>query len=174
MDGPLRSTKDAQMLWLFIFVAALMLTCIATTSGNAQVNGKKSPIKLIPRNSSSSKDASSAKPSSPTGRAPTAIDPLSHVCLPASHIRRSNHELYSVFMFEEYQKTSFADFLEQHILKRTNTENTIPPKLRNVGTMDTTTAEVGSPVSPEIGPPGRQLTTPEVSRSDSNPIKEKK
>lgn len=63
--------------------------------------------------------------------------------------------------------------MEQHILKRTNTENTIPPKLRNGGTMDTVTAEVGSPVSPEAGIPGRQLT-PEIIRSDSNPTKEKK
>ncbi|TVY80849.1 putative WD repeat-containing protein, partial [Lachnellula suecica] len=65
------------------------------------------------------------------------------------------------------------DPLSHHILKRTNTEKTIPSRLRHVGTTDTTIDEVGSPVSPEIGTPGRQLT-PEVIRSDSNPLKEKK
>ncbi|KAH8672532.1 WD40-repeat-containing domain protein [Tricladium varicosporioides] len=65
------------------------------------------------------------------------------------------------------------DPLSHHILKRTNTENTIPSKLRNVGTVDNGSGELASPVSPEIGPPGRQLT-PEIIRSDSNPVKEKK
>ncbi|KAF4632062.1 hypothetical protein G7Y89_g6078 [Cudoniella acicularis] len=65
------------------------------------------------------------------------------------------------------------DPLSHHILKRTNTENTIPPKLRHVGTMDSGTGEATSPVSPELGPPGRQLT-PEIIRNDINPTKEKK
>ncbi|TVY29856.1 putative WD repeat-containing protein [Lachnellula hyalina] len=120
-----------------LIVVALTLTCLAATLGNAQPNTKKSPIKLV-RNTGSSKDINGGKSSAAAGRAPTAIDPLSH-----------------------------------HILKRTNTENTIPPKLRNAAAIDSTNVEVGTPSSPEIGTPGRQ-NTPEIIRSDSNPVKEKK
>ncbi|KAF8866779.1 WD40 repeat-like protein [Acephala macrosclerotiorum] len=119
----------------------------ATSSeGNPQSNGKKSPIKLI-RNNTASKDVTvnGAKPSSPPAARPTstAIDPLSH-----------------------------------HILKRTNTENTIPQKLRTSELRtstgpDSPVTELGSPISPDIAPPGRQLT-PEVARSESFPAKEKK
>ena len=61
----------------------------------------------------------------------------------------------------------------QHILKRTNTENTIPSKLRNIGASDAGIAELTSPNSPDTGAAGRQLT-PDITRSDSNLGKEKK
>ncbi|RDL39642.1 WD40 repeat-like protein [Venustampulla echinocandica] len=65
------------------------------------------------------------------------------------------------------------DPLSHHILKRTNTENTIPSRLRNIATVESGNAEATSPVSPDIAAPGRQ-STPEITRSDSNPSKEKK
>jgi WD repeat-containing protein 44 len=86
--GCFRSIKDVQMLWFLLFVVTLTLTCIAAISGNAQSNGKKSPIKLI-RNTPS-KDTNGGKPSAPSGRPPTAIDPLSHVCLPRFSYTSSN------------------------------------------------------------------------------------
>ncbi|KAE8451579.1 hypothetical protein EG329_003652 [Mollisiaceae sp. DMI_Dod_QoI] len=65
------------------------------------------------------------------------------------------------------------DPLSHHILKRTNTENTIPQKLRTATAPPESPSEVGSPISPEIPPPGRQLT-PEAARSETFPTKEKK
>lgn len=120
------------LLLLFLVVFVLTLTRLLG-AGNAQSNGKKSPIKVI-RNTSN-KEPNGVIASPPQARASTAIDPLSH-----------------------------------HILRRTNTENTIPQKLR---TAETSNTEIGSPASPDIALPGRQLT-PEIVRSDSNPLKEKK
>jgi len=74
---------------------------------------------------------------------------------------------------QQARPTTAIDPLSHHILKRTNTENTIPQKLRNAGGPESPNTEVGSPISPELPPPGRQLT-PEINRSDSNPSKEKK
>ncbi|KAG9239063.1 WD40-repeat-containing domain protein [Amylocarpus encephaloides] len=65
------------------------------------------------------------------------------------------------------------DPLSHHILKRTNTESTIPPKLRNITSGENGSTEMASPIGPEVGPPSRQLT-PEINRSDSNLVKEKK
>lgn len=70
-------------------------------------------------------------------------------------------------------RPSAIDPLSIHILKRTNTENTIPQKLRNTAGPTSPNTDAGSPISPEITSPGRQLT-PEIVRSDSNPSKEKK
>ncbi|KAG0648662.1 putative WD repeat-containing [Hyphodiscus hymeniophilus] len=76
--------------------------------------------------------------------------------------------------------TTAIDPLSHHILKRTNTENIIPQKLRNNGVpthsndaVPDSPNHVGGPVSPVSGPPGRQLT-PEIARNDINPNKEKK
>ncbi|RFU26502.1 hypothetical protein B7463_g9844, partial [Scytalidium lignicola] len=78
---------------------------------------------------------------------------------------------------EKVSVSTSIDPLSHHILKRTNTENTIPQKLRNVGLPESPIAEVGSlgsPGSPEAGnSPGRFVPT-EFSRSDSNLAKEKK
>ncbi|CAG8980701.1 hypothetical protein HYALB_00007193 [Hymenoscyphus albidus] len=66
------------------------------------------------------------------------------------------------------------DPLSHYILKRTNTGNTLPLKLRtNSGGLDNGNNDVKGPASPELGPPGRQ-GTPEMLRSDSNLAKEKK
>ncbi|KAG4434459.1 hypothetical protein IFR05_010069 [Cadophora sp. M221] len=74
---------------------------------------------------------------------------------------------------QQGRPTTAIDPLSHHILKRTNTENTIPQKLRNAGGPESPNTEVGSPISPDLPPPGRQFT-PEINRSDSNPSKEKK
>ncbi|KAH9217013.1 WD40-repeat-containing domain protein [Leptodontidium sp. 2 PMI_412] len=74
---------------------------------------------------------------------------------------------------QQARPTTAIDPLSHHILKRTNTENTIPQKLRNAGGPESPITEVGSPISPDLPPPGRQFT-PEINRSDSNPSKEKK
>ncbi|KAL2075746.1 hypothetical protein VTL71DRAFT_689 [Oculimacula yallundae] len=76
---------------------------------------------------------------------------------------------------QQARPTTAIDPLSHHILRRTNTENTIPQKLRNAGGgPESPIPEIGSPISPELpNTPGRQLT-PEINRSDSNPGKEKK
>ncbi|KUJ21898.1 uncharacterized protein LY89DRAFT_704673, partial [Mollisia scopiformis] len=54
----------------------------ATSSeGNAQSNGKKSPIKIIRNNTTTIKEVNGSKPTSPSAavQPSTAIDPLSHV-----------------------------------------------------------------------------------------------
>ncbi|KAF7899931.1 hypothetical protein EAF00_004267 [Botryotinia globosa] len=73
------------------------------------------------------------------------------------------------------QTSTAIDPLSHHILKRTNTENTIPQKLRNAsvsGISGSVLPEVPEPGSPGTGSPGRQMT-PEI-RSDSNLAKDKK
>ncbi|KAF7865241.1 hypothetical protein EAF04_006218 [Stromatinia cepivora] len=69
-------------------------------------------------------------------------------------------------------RPSAIDPLSHHILKRTNTENIIPQKLRNAPTSGSVLPEPPEPGSPDTGSPGRQLT-PE-SRSDSNLAKDRK
>ncbi|QSZ37030.1 hypothetical protein DSL72_009122 [Monilinia vaccinii-corymbosi] len=72
-----------------------------------------------------------------------------------------------------YARPSNAiDPLSHHILKRTNTENTIPQKLRNAPTSGIVLPEITEPRSPDISSPGR-LLAPEM-RSDSNLAKDKK
>ncbi|KAG4031067.1 hypothetical protein MFRU_010g01920 [Monilinia fructicola] len=72
-----------------------------------------------------------------------------------------------------YARPSTAiDPLSHHILKRTNTENTIPQKLRNAPTSGSVLPEIAEPGSPDTSSPGRQLA-PEM-RSDSNLAKDKK
>lgn len=68
--------------------------------------------------------------------------------------------------------SSAIDPLSHHILKRTNTENTVPQKIRNAPTSGNVLPELSEPGSPDTGSPGRQLT-PE-SRSDSNLAKDRK
>jgi hypothetical protein len=62
-----------------LLAIALMLTKVIV-EGNTQLNTKKQPIPLI-RNASP-RDSNGEKPTSPQLRPSTAIDPLSHVCLP--------------------------------------------------------------------------------------------
>ncbi|PBP27424.1 WD repeat domain-containing protein [Diplocarpon rosae] len=114
----------------------------ASSEGNYQTNGKKTPINILIRNIPS-KESNGVNPplqqaaqGAHAARSSTAIDPLSH-----------------------------------HILRRTNTENTIPQKLRNGPESPIT--EVASPTSPDLPSPGRQ-PTPDIHHSDSNPIKDKK
>ena len=78
--------------------------------------------------------------------------------------------LFSSLHLVRISHVAAANDLIQHILKRTNTENIIPQKLRNP---DSPNPDVGGPVSPVLGPPRKQFT-PEIARSDSNPTKEKK
>ncbi|KAH8801615.1 WD40-repeat-containing domain protein [Xylogone sp. PMI_703] len=69
------------------------------------------------------------------------------------------------------------DPLSHHILKRTNTENTIPQKLRNPGLPESPITEVGSlhsPGSPDPGNSPGRFTPNDLYRSDSNLAKEKK
>ncbi len=61
----------------------------------------------------------------------------------------------------------------QHILKRTNTENTIPQKLRNAGGPESPNADGGVPTTIDVASAGRHGVS-EVARSDANPLKEKK
>jgi hypothetical protein len=78
---PSWSAQDGPMPWLVFLALALMLTGV--TLGNAaqsNINPKKPPVKVT-RNPSN-RESNGAKPSSPTARPPTAIDPLSHVRLP--------------------------------------------------------------------------------------------
>ncbi|RDW94867.1 hypothetical protein BP5796_00630 [Coleophoma crateriformis] len=71
--------------------------------------------------------------------------------------------------------TTAIDPLSHHILKRTNTENTIPQRLRTSVLPETPTISVTSPISIEAGAPGLgKHGQPEIIRSDSNPLKEKK
>ncbi|KAH8599662.1 WD40-repeat-containing domain protein [Bisporella sp. PMI_857] len=70
------------------------------------------------------------------------------------------------------QSSTAIDPLSHHILKRTNTESIIPQKLRNAGLPDSPKLENVS--TPEVaGPPSRQQT-PEIGRTDSIHLKEKK
>ncbi|KFX90108.1 hypothetical protein V490_06648, partial [Pseudogymnoascus sp. VKM F-3557] len=73
-------------------------------------------------------------------------------------------------------KTSAAiDPLSHHILKRTNTENTIPQRMRTVNVADSPKSEIVTPVS-ENGPGGgaaRSATT-EATRDEGAPQREKK
>lgn len=71
------------MLFLLLLLVMLVLTCGATTSGNTQTNGKRSPIKQF--RSTPNKDANGGK-STPPARPPTAIDPLSHVRIPLVYV----------------------------------------------------------------------------------------
>ncbi|EKD19605.1 WD repeat domain-containing protein [Drepanopeziza brunnea f. sp. 'multigermtubi' MB_m1] len=118
----------------------------ATSSeGNNQSNGKKSPINNSIRNSPSREGSN--------GASPPPIHPT-----------------------QQGRPTTAIDPLSHHILKRTNTENTIPQKLRSSGAAgpDSSLPEVGgNPISPDLPPPGKQLTT-EINRGDSNSGKDKK
>ncbi|KAL3423395.1 WD repeat domain-containing protein [Phlyctema vagabunda] len=71
------------------------------------------------------------------------------------------------------RSSTAIDPLSHHILKRTNTESTIPQKLRTTALPESPVAEVGSPVSADTGTPVRNVP-PEIIRSDSNPSKDKK
>jgi hypothetical protein len=70
------------MPWLVFLALALMLTGAFAVGNAAQsnINPKKPPVKVT-RNASN-RESNGAKPSSPTARPPTAIDPLSQVRLP--------------------------------------------------------------------------------------------
>ncbi|CZS97259.1 related to WD repeat-containing protein 44 [Rhynchosporium graminicola] len=74
---------------------------------------------------------------------------------------------------QQLRPTTAIDPLSHHILKRMNTENTIPLKLRNAGGPESPNTELTSPISPEPPTGGMQLT-PEMNRSESNLGKEKK
>ena len=66
---------------VYILLEVLLLTAVLLVD-NGQKGGGKSPIKLI-RNQSSKSGTLSKSPQSPTIERPaTAIDPLSHVCVP--------------------------------------------------------------------------------------------
>lgn len=67
------------MILSLVFIAFVLMLTRLFDSGNAQTNGKKSPIKLI-RNNTTIKEGNGSKPTSPAAVRPsTAIDPLSHV-----------------------------------------------------------------------------------------------
>ncbi|KFY93152.1 hypothetical protein V498_04535, partial [Pseudogymnoascus sp. VKM F-4517 (FW-2822)] len=67
------------------------------------------------------------------------------------------------------------DPLSHHILKRTNTENTIPQRMRTANVADSPKSEVGTPASESGagGGPARSATT-EATRDDGAPLREKK
>ncbi|PQE33565.1 WD repeat domain-containing protein [Rutstroemia sp. NJR-2017a WRK4] len=73
----------------------------------------------------------------------------------------------------QQQPSTAIDPLSHHILKRTNTENAISQKLRNAPTSGSGVGDLGSPGSPEIGPPGRQMT-PDIIRNDTGLSRDKK
>ncbi|OWP07197.1 hypothetical protein B2J93_1970 [Marssonina coronariae] len=117
----------------------------ASSEVNFPNNGTKTPINILIRNVPN-KDSNGINPTlQQAARAE-----------PAAQAARS---------------TTAIDPLSHHILKRTNTENTIPQKLRNGPESPIT--EVASPTSPDLPSPGKQLT-PDIQHSDSNPSKEKK
>ena len=79
------------MIWFLVLFVALILKTVLI-AGNTQSNNKKSPVKSI-RNNSSGKDGNGEILSSPPARPPTAIDPLSHVCLLSASLYVSQTQL---------------------------------------------------------------------------------
>jgi hypothetical protein len=83
--------QDDPMLLSLVFIAFVLMLTRLFESGNAQTNGKKSPIKLI-RNNTNIKEGNGTKPTSPAAavRPSTAIDPLSHVRTTLSYTATSH------------------------------------------------------------------------------------
>lgn len=103
--------------------------------------------------------------SAAAGTTSAAIDPLSHVRTPSPRIESESRE-YSA---------DVDSLPSQHILKRTNTENTIPQRMRTANVADSPKSEVGTPASESGagGGPARSATT-EATRDDGAPLREKK
>jgi hypothetical protein len=78
-----------------IVLIGLVLTKLLVV-GNTHINGKKQPVPLI-RNTFP-KDTNGEKQSSPPMRPSSAIDPLSHVCLPTPSVVRVT--VYGIFAAE--------------------------------------------------------------------------